>query len=300
MEYFFVGYLLILGILLAGFVILFFYIIYIYLNRDKRRLDGEKKISFIHIASNNKIEPLECDNCGGLLQLNLNQKACSQCNTKVKIPKGYEETIARRNELNILNKNSYKYLKAASFLQSHSLTYIFLFGFLLSLVAFIYLLFFSDVKLVKSIFYQLLHLEGKAGDDMMGYFFYSSIVWIVLFMILSSIHKTSSKRLKSFELPFNFKKTKEIHKCNNCASQYELKNNFLEVCVYCGTSNYNTEYIKNTHSAHYKTSIELLQNKMEFESELIALLKLPILFGIFIVILPYLLIFLPAFFRAYF
>jgi hypothetical protein len=210
MEYFFVGYLLILGILLAGFVILFFYIIYIYLNRDKRRLDGEKKISFIHIASNNKIEPLECDNCGGLLQLNLNQKACSQCNTKVKIPKGYEETIARRNELNILNKNSYKYLKAASFLQSHSLTYIFLFGFLLSLVAFIYLLFFSDVKLVKSIFYQLLHLEGKAGDDMMGYFFYSSIVWIVLFMILSSIHKTSSNRLKSFELPFNFKKQRKF------------------------------------------------------------------------------------------
>ncbi len=300
MEYFFVGYLLLLGILLAGFVFLFFYVIYIYLNRNKRKLEGEKKISFIHIASREKIEPLECNNCGGLLQLNLNQQNCGHCNTKVEIPSGYAETLSKRNEINLLNKSAYKYLKSVNFLQSYSLTYIFLIGLLLSLTSFIYLVFFADTQLVKNIFYTVLHVEGKQADDMMGYFFYSSIVWIALFWILYGIHKTSGKRLKSFQLPFHLSKKKKTEQCNNCGSQFEIKNTLLEVCLYCGTSNYNIEYIKNTHSTHYKTSIELHQNKMEFESELIELLKMPILYGIFIVILPVLLIFLPAFIRTYF
>ena len=295
-------YLLFNGTLTFLFLLLYGY--YCYLILFKSRISRQNKkihadlINFTIEYKNETIEPLECKNCGSILELNSNQSNCVNCKTSFSLSANHKAILEYRLKLKsyigIINNYVFK-IKFVNILSRYKL--FFRWHPIVLFIIFIITLFFIKIDVTKQLYFNLSGFENaRELNDFIGYFYFSLIIncyacYTLPFEVNEEIAELTEN--KSYVKLNN-------ENCNNCGATIEIKNQLIEICCYCGTQNYNHQYINKVRSQQSNLAHHLLKVKSDFISNYKSRFLIFAIIYTFIGVLPLLTIFLPILFKSIF
>ena len=213
------------------------------LARDRKR-HGKTLASLLDRVP--KLRPLNCANCGSPLALERSSTTCTSCRSVSDPPEDYRATLALRRTLARLSTAAIRHWRVARILTSLPVRWFFFLMIFGEPLLFVVVLIGAGTYR-DSWFDPALEAIGEAwGIALMIMAFGGFILWMIVFMFLSSLSKELRRETKAFpNIPRKEIRDPEYSTCQSCGGGIRFsRGSFACLCSYCAVANFRMEHAR--------------------------------------------------------
>src|SRR5215207_8693030 len=193
-----------------------------------------------------KLRPLSCGNCGGSLLLREAETFCPYCGTRDELPEDYAAAVSLKSRVRNLHRSAVRHWRAA-----HVLTYppvswaFFLLIFVEPLVLFPAVVIGSNVYPDTWFDRAFEALGGAATFLVVLPAFFGFIIWMVVFIFLTSLSKSLRVKLPVVPVLEGGTRGREAESCQACGGGIEYDAGaFACLCGYCNVENFRARFVR--------------------------------------------------------
>lgn len=249
--------------------------------------------------SNDILKPLNCDSCGGVLELDSHTKNCNHCNAAVTIPPNYKQIFSLREEATTRLNKAGKYWVRAKRLSAPFVRFLMLFGVLWTF-AILPILLIGSSEGMTGFSDNLIASTGELGSFFFNISCFAWLFWLViLFFSYGMFQPKVLKNLPILESDFSLTSKEEIADCSQCGSHLHFKPNDIGCfCNYCGTETYRVKFssalYNKANDIRKKASFSLIEAMEAYKKAVDELIETPSMLVLIFIILPFFMVVLPT------
>jgi Zn finger protein HypA/HybF involved in hydrogenase expression len=211
----------------------------------RKSIKPEKSIESV-LEGLPKLRPLNCGNCGGSLLLQESATLCPYCLTRGELPEDYAAAVKLKAEVKSLLKSAVAHWRAANVLTNPLAGWVFL------LLIFVEpLVFFPVVVIGSNVFPdtwidRVFEALGETTTFLlMLSAFFGFVVWMVLFIFLTSLSKSLRVKLPVVPVFEAEIRGRETAGCQACGGGIEYDaGDFACLCGYCNVENFRVRFVR--------------------------------------------------------
>ena len=193
-----------------------------------------------------KLRPLNCINCGAGVLLQTTATFCPHCHARNDLPEDYAAAISLKSQVRSLLKSAIRHWRVANVLTYPPV------GWLFFLLIFIEPLVLFPVVLIGSnrfpntwVDAAFIALGEKTAFLVMLSAFFGFIIWMVVFIFLTTLSKNLRKKLPVVPVFESETRGRETANCQACGGGIEYDAGaFVCICSYCNVENFRARFVR--------------------------------------------------------